>query len=164
MKFDINKIANAILYMLENKVENLNDKKLSALLFMIDFTHYENYGEKIFGEDYIKDKRAPEPVHMGEIFDIIANDIDLDDEDERVYLITELLDYLDIEILAKPKFIELKFLKMEEEYDGSLFTKKEKKTISSVVEKYKNDTPRNMANATFSIEKVRTTALGEVII
>ena len=64
----------------------------------------------------------------------------------------------------KEKFTELGFVKMEEEYDKSLFSKKERNTIEAVVEKYAKETPRQMSNATFSIEKVRTTPLGEVII
>ncbi len=164
MNFDITKIANAILFMLENKVTNLTDKKLCALLFIIEYKHLEKHEEKIFGEMYIKDKRSPQPKIMGEVFDIIANDIDLEDDDERLYVITELLDFLDIEILEKSKFIELNFIKMEEEYDPSLFTKKEKKTLTSVIEEYKNHTPRQMANATFAIDKVRETPVGEVII
>jgi len=164
LKFDISKIANATLYMLENKVVNLNDKKLEALLFMIDYTHYKKHEEKIFGDEYIKAKRSPEAKIMGDIFNIIANDIDLEEDDERMYIITEFLEYLDIEILDKVKFTELNFIKMEEEYDKSLFTKKERNTIEAVVEKYAKETPRQMSNATFSIEKVRTTPLGEVII
>ena len=164
MKLDINKIANATLYMLENKVENLNDKKLEALLFMIDYTHQKKHDEKIFGDEYIKAKRSPESKIMGDLFGIIANDIDLDEDDDRLYLITEFLDYLDIEILEKSKFIELKFIIMEEEYDKSLFSKKERKTIESIVEKYSKETPRQMANATFAIDKVRETPVGEVII
>jgi len=164
LKFDITKIANAILYMIENKVTNLNDKKLCALLFIIEYNHLQTYEEKIFGETYLKEKRSPQPKIMGDIFNIIANDIDLEDEDERLYLITELLDFLDIEIIEKEKFNELNFIKMEEEYDPSLFSKKEKKTLESVVEKYKNETPRQMANATFAKEKVRQTELGAVII
>ena len=164
MKFDISKIANATLYMLENKVVNLNDKKLEALLFMIDYTHYKKHEEKIFGDEYIKAKRSPEPKIMGDIFGIIANDIDLEENDERMYIITEFQEFLDIEILEKEKFIELGFVKMEEEYDKTLFTQKERNTIEAVVEKYAKETPRQMSNATFQIEKVRTTPLGEVII
>ena len=164
MKFDITKIANAILYMIENKVTNLNDKKLCSLLFIIEYNHLQTYEDKIFGETFIKDKRAPEPKILGDIFNIIANNIDLEDNDERLYIITELLDFLDIEILEKAKFNELNFIKMEEEYDPSIFSKKEQKTLESVVEKYKNETPRQMANATFAKEKVRATAIGEIII
>jgi len=150
--------------MLENKVVNLNDKKLEALLFMIDYTHQKKHEVKIFGDEYIKAKRSPEAKIMGDIFGIIANDIDLDEDDERMYIITEFLEFLDIEILEKEKFIELGFIKMEEEYDKALFTQKERNTIEAVVSKYAKETPRQMSNATFSIEKVRTTAIGEVII
>ncbi|MDB4257242.1 Panacea domain-containing protein [Arcobacteraceae bacterium] len=164
MKFDITKIANAILFMIENKVTNLNEKKLSALLFLIDYTHLEKHGEKVFGEKYIKTKRAPEPKILGDLFRIIADDIDLEDEDERVYIITELLDFLDIEILDKQKFVELGFIKMEKVYDPSLFFPNEKEVMSEIIRKYKNETPRQISNTTFGIEKVRETATSEVII
>ncbi len=164
MKLNITKIANAILYMLDNKVSHLNDKKLSILLFLIDYKHLEKFDTKIFGEVYIKSNRNPEPETLSGIFDIIANSEDLDDDDERLYIIQELLDHLDIEVLTKQKYIELKFLKMEEEFDEDLFTKEEFKTIHKIVEKYKNETPRKMANICFSIDKVRETTKSEVII
>lgn len=164
MKFDINKIANVILYLLDNEVKNLNDKKLSILLFLMDYNHQKNCGAKIFGDEYVKSKRNPEPKILGDIFNIIANDVDLEDEDERLYLITELLEYLDIEILKKEKFVELKFIKMEEDFDESLFEKEELKTINKVIAKYKDDSVRSTANATFKIEEVRQTDIDTVII
>ncbi len=164
MNFDITKIAHTILYMLDNEVKHLNDKKLSILLFLMDYNHLSNCEDKIFGDEYIKSKRNPEPKVLSDIFSIIANDEDLEEDDERLYLITELLEYLDIEILEKKDFVELKFVKMEEEYDESLFNKEELKTINKIVTKYKNETVRNIANATFKIEKVRETATNEVII
>lgn len=164
MKIDITKIANVILYMLEKDVKHLNDRKVAILLFLMDFENQKKTGEKIFNEDYIKDKRNPEPVVIGEIFEIIANSEDLDEEDERLYIIQELLDYLDIEVLTKDKFIELKFIKMEEEFDKSLFSRKELNSIEAIIEKYAEDTARKVANATFKIQKVRDTALNEIII
>jgi hypothetical protein len=150
--------------MLDNKVSHLNDKKLSILLFLMEYKHLENCGEKLFGEEYIKTNRNPEPKILGDIFDIIANDIDLDEDDERVILITEILDYLDIEIIAKEKFVELEFIKMEEEFDSSMFTKEEMKTIDKIINNHKEDTVRKVANACFKIDKVRETAVGELII
>lgn len=164
MKIDITKIANAILYMLEKDVKHLNDRKVAILLFLMDFENQKKTGEKIFNEEYIKDKRNPEPIVMGEIFEIIANSEDLDEDDERLYIIQELLDYLDIEVLTKDKFIELKFIKMEEEFDKSLFSRKEINSIEAIIEKYGEDTARKVANATFKIQKVRDTALNEIII
>jgi hypothetical protein len=164
LKFDITKVANVIVYMLDNNVQHLNDKKLSVLLFLMDYNHLDTYKEKIFGDEYIKSKRNPEPKVLGDIFDILANDLDLDEEDDRRYIITELLDYVDIHIFEKDSFIELKFIKMDEEFDKSLFSRKEMKTIDSLIEKYKNDTARKVANATFQKQKVRDTAMGELII
>lgn len=164
MKLDITKVANVILYLIDEKVLHLNDRKLSILLFLMDFNHQKNCGEKIFGEEYKKEKRNPEPLVLSEIFDIIANQEDLEENDERLFLIQELLDYLDIEILTKEKFIELEFIKVDEEFDEEQFDKDEMKTIKKIVEKYKDETARKIANACFQIDEVRKTAIGEIII
>ena len=164
LNFDITKIAHTILYLLDKDVKHLNDKKLSIMLFLMEYNHLVNCGDKIFGDDYTKEKRNPEPKILGDIFSIIANDENLEDDDERLYLITELLEYLDIEILDKKDFMELKFIKMEEEFDESFFDKEELKTINKIITKYKNESVRNIANATFKIDKVRETAKDEVII
>ena len=164
MELNITKIANTILYMLDNKVLHLNDKKLSILLFLIDYNHLEKSGSKIFGEEYIKSSRNPEPKILSEIFDIIANSEDLEDDDERLYIIQEILDHLDIEILEKKGYIELKFLKMEEDFDKTIFSRAELKTIEEIVEKYKNETARKLANICFGIDKVRETPKSEIII
>jgi len=164
MQIDMTKIANVILYMLHKKVSHLNDKKLSILLFLIDYNHNKYCGKTIFGEEYIKNSRHPEPVVLSELFDIIANNEDLDEDDARLYLIQELLDYLDIEIVEKKSFIELQFIKMEEEFDEEFFNVDEIKTIHKVVLEYSETTARNIANACFKIDIVRNTVNGEKIL
>jgi hypothetical protein len=163
MNFDMTKVANVILYMLHKKVKNLNDKKLLIMLFLIDYNHFKHCGKKILGDAYIKHNRNPEGMILSEIFDIIANEEELEEEDERLFLIQELLDYLDIEVRANEKFIELSFIKMEEDFDESLFSKDELITIQKVINEHQNSTPRNIANETFKIEDVRKTAIGELI-
>ncbi len=164
MKLDINKIANVILYMLHKKVKHLDDKKVSIMIFLMDYNHHELFAEKIFGDEYIKNIRNPQAKFLGDIFDIIANEQDLKEDDQRLYVIQELLGYLDIAIIPKDKFIQLNFLKMEEDFDEELFSKKELITINKVVNNYSNFTNRNIANETFKIQKVRQTNNGDVII
>lgn len=161
---DMTKVANVILYMLHKQVKHLNDKKVSILLFLMDYNHQKFCGKKIFGDEYIKSARNPEPVILSEIFDIIANQEDLDENDERLFLIQELLDYLDIEIQSKENYIELNFLQMEEEFDESLFSKDEMKTIHKIIQEFTDTTPRNIANACFKLEEVRNTTKGDVIL
>lgn len=164
MNIDMTKVANVILYMLHKQVKQLNDKKVSIMLFLMDFNHLKYCGKKIFNEEYIKGVRHPEPVILGELFDIVANEEDLEEDDERIFLMQELLDYLDIEVVAKEKFIELNFVKMEEDFDESLFDKDEIKTIHKIVSQYQDASSRNIANDCFKIDEVRKTLKGEVII
>jgi hypothetical protein len=143
--------------MLEQKVQHLSDRKLSILLFLIDYAYYEKTNKTIFGESYIKGVRNPEPIALSEIFDIIANDEDLAEDDERLYLIQELFEYIDMSIESKESYIEIKFLDIGVKFDSDIFEPDEYKTLEEIVQKYKNDTPRNVANATFGIDKVRQT-------
>jgi hypothetical protein len=145
-------------------VKHLNDKKVAIMLFLIDYNHLKYCGKKIFNDEYIKGTRHPEPVIISELFDIVANEEDLDEDDERIFLMQELLDYLDIEVIEKEKFIELNFIKMEEEFDESIFSKDELKTINKIVMDYKDTSSRNIANDCFKIDEVRNTPKGEVII
>ncbi len=164
MNVDMTKVANVILYMLHKKVEHLNDKKLSIMLFLIEYNHIKFCDKKIFNEEFIKNSRNPEPVLLGELFDVIANNEDLEEEDERLYFIQELLDYIDIEVVERKKFVELKFLKMEEEFDESIFDEDEMKTIHKIVSEHKDTSPRNIANSCFQIDDLRKIENGSVII
>lgn len=161
---DMTKVANFILYIIENKATQITDKKVSILLFLIDFQSLQENGEKIFSDEYIKESRHPMPKKLSEIFKIIANNEDVDEDDENLFLIQELLDFVDIEVIDKQKFIELQFLKYEEEFNASLFSKEEMKIIDNILKEYKETSVRNIANACFKIDKVRETQNGEVII
>ncbi|QKE28938.1 hypothetical protein AACT_1787 [Arcobacter acticola] len=164
MSIDMTKVANVILYMLHKQVKQLNDKKVSIMLFLMDYNHQKYCGQKLFNETYIKGSRHPEPIVLSELFDIVANEEDLEEEDERIYLMQELLDYLDIEVIKKEKFIELNFIKMEEEFDESIFSKDELKTVYKIVSQYQDSSARNIANDCFKIDEVRNTPKGEIII
>lgn len=164
MNLDVTKVTNLILYMLHKQVKHVNDKKLSIMLFLIDYNHLKFCGKKIFGDEYIKDSRNPEPRILTEIFEIIANEENLDEDDERVYIIQEILDNVDIEIVERDNFLELKFISIGAEYDDTMFDADEIKTINKMVNEYRDSTPRNIANDTFKIDEVRSKAKGEVVI
>lgn len=158
------KVANIILYMLHKQVKSLDNRKVELMLFFIELNHLDFCNKKITNETFIKDKRAPKALVLSELFEIILSEDDLDEEDDRVYFIQELMDFLEIEIVDKPTYKELHFSKYEEDFDESLFTADEMKTIHKVVSLYKDTSSRNLANESFSIEKVRLCENGEVII
>lgn len=150
--------------MLHKKVKHITDKKVCIMLFLMDYNHKKFCDKKIFGDEYIKTKRYPEPLTLGEIFHIISNQDDLDEEDPRLFIIQEILDFVDIEIVEKEKYTELEFLSIDEEFDDTLFDEDEMKTITKIVNDYKDVSARKIANDTFKIDLVREKENGEVII
>ena len=164
MNIDITKIANAIILMIDKKVKHLDDRKLSIMLFLIDYNHKQAHGEVIFTDDYIKNKKLPQSQTLTELFDLIASEEELDEDDERFYLIEELIEYINIDITPKEKFTELKFSKNEDEdLDDEIFEKEELKTIKKVIKAFEDTTFRNISNEPFALDLFRDTKDGEMI-
>ncbi|WP_034255547.1 type II toxin-antitoxin system antitoxin SocA domain-containing protein [Aliarcobacter lanthieri] len=161
---DMTKVANIILYMLHKQTKTLNNKKIELMLFFMENNHLNFCNEKIINETFIKDKRGVKSVVLSELFEIIINEDILDEEDDRVYFIQELMDFLDIEIFEKENFKELKFSKLDEDFDEGIFSKDELRTIHKIVTLYKDTSVRNLSNECFSIDKVRQTENQEVIL
>ncbi|MBL3519304.1 DUF4065 domain-containing protein [Arcobacter lanthieri] len=161
---DMTKVANIILYMLHKQTKTLNNKKIELMLFFMENNHLNFCNEKIINETFIKDKRGVKAVVLSELFEIIINEDILDEEDDRVYFIQELMDFLDIEIVEKENFKELKFAKLDEDFDEGIFSKDELRTIHKIVTLYKDTSVRNLSNECFSIDKVRLTENQEVIL
>jgi hypothetical protein len=164
MYIDMTKVANIILYMLHKQVKALNHKKIELMLFFIEKNHLDFCGKKIINETFIKTSRGIKPLILDELFNIIIDEIDFEDEeDDRVFFIQELMDFLEIDIVEKENYKELKFYKLDEEFDESIFTKDEITTIHKIVTLYKDTSVRNLANECFSMQKVRDTINDEVI-
>lgn len=164
MNIDMTKVANIILYMLHKQVTSVNDKKVLIMLFLMEHNHLNFCNKKIINEVFIKEARQPRAVVLSELFEIILSEDDLEEDDERVYFIQELMDFLELDIVEKSSHKELHFSKYEEDFDESLFTADEMKTIHKVVNDFKNTSPRNIANDCFNIELVRKTPIGEIIL
>jgi hypothetical protein len=57
--YDVKKIANAIIYFIDNNVHSLGSTKLMKLCFYADKYHLEEYGKPIFNHSYTKLPRGP---------------------------------------------------------------------------------------------------------
>ncbi len=161
---DITKVSNIILYMLHKQVKALNHKKIELMLFFMELNHLNFCGKKIINETYIKTQRGVKALVLDELFTLILDETNLEDEeDDRIYFIQELMDFLDIDIVEKPTFKELKFYKIDEDFDESIFSSDELKTIHKIVTLYKDTSVRNLANECFSLENIRKKDINEII-
>ncbi|WP_419233583.1 type II toxin-antitoxin system antitoxin SocA domain-containing protein [Aliarcobacter cryaerophilus] len=165
MNIDMTKIANIILYMLHKQVKALNHKKIELLIFFIELNHLNFCGKKILGETFIKTSRGVKAEVLDEIFTLILDEVEFEDEeDDRVFFIQELMDFLEIEIVEKERFKELKFAKLDEDFDETIFTSDELKSIHKVINLYKDTSVRNLSNECFSLEKVRKSENGAIVL
>ncbi|WP_198305812.1 type II toxin-antitoxin system antitoxin SocA domain-containing protein [Arcobacter vandammei] len=161
---DMTKVANIILYMLHKQVKALNHKKVELMLFFMEHNHIAFCGEKIINETFVKTPRGVKPLVLDELFSIIIDEIEFEDEeDDRVFFIQELMDFLEIDIVQKENFKELKFHKLDEDFDESLFTKDEMTTIHKIVSLYKDTSVRNLSNECFSLQNIRDKQTDEII-
>lgn len=164
MNIDMTKVANIILYMLHKQVKALNHKKIELMLFFMEYNHLNFCGKKIINETYIKTSRGVKPLVLDELFNLIIDDVEFEDEeDDRVFFIQELMDFLEIDIVEKATFKELKFAKLDEDFEESIFTSDELKTIHKIVTLYKDTSVRNLSNECFAIDSVRNAQTDEVI-
>ena len=74
------------------------------------------------------------------------------------------MDFLEIEIIEKERFKELKFSKLDEDFDETIFTSDELKSIHKVINLYKDTSVRNLSNECFSLEKVRKSENGAIVL
>lgn len=161
---DITKVANIILYLIHKQTTALNDRKLELMLFFMEYNHLQFCGKKIVNEEFIKTKREPKALFLNEIFELIKAEEILEEDDERVFFIQEIMDFVDIDIVEKDGFKELKFKKHLEEFEESLFTKDELYSMQKVVNLYKDTSSRSLANECFKLDIVREKSLDEIII
>ena len=134
------------------------------MIFFMEFNHTEYCGSKIFFDTYIKQKRNPEGLILSDLFDLIANEEELEEDDLRQFLINELCEYVEIDINKKDTFVELKFTPLDEEFDEELFSKDEMKTIQKTINAYSETSVRNLSNETFSLDIVRNTEIDNIIL
>ena len=164
MKFDITKVANAIIYMLDSESRFLNHRKIALMIFLVDFYHLEQYGVKVFGDDYVKDPREPKSVMLDNLFQVIIEDDEIDETDDSYFLIGELMEYLDIDVIHRGRYKELKFFKRYESFNDEMFSETEFEILEYIIKKYKNETSRKTANSIFRIDDFRAVDNGDIII
>lgn len=134
------------------------------MLFFMEHNHLQFCGKKIVNEEFIKTKREPKALFLNELFELIKSEEILEENDERVFFIQEIMDFVDIDIVEKDSYKELKFQTHEEEFNENLFTKDELYTMQKVVNLYKDTSSRNLANECFKLDIVREKSLDEIII
>jgi uncharacterized phage-associated protein len=158
MKYDIEKVANAIKFFKEKKVKNLGKTKLMKLLFFADKEHLSRYGIPIFYDKYFKLPHGPVPS-------LTLNIIDSLNEGENFDLMeyTEVLkEHISIKEVNKNGYIFNDF-EIKKPFNDEVFSKSELEVLELIANKYKDITASKISELSHLLPEYKNTPLSEII-
>lgn len=127
----MDKTCNILIHTIHNSDQNYNDKlKLNKILFFVDFYHYKCHAKSVTGMPYRAIPYGPAPTCYDNIFS-----------------------YLEYNDCIKSKWVKEKNLARElfesdRKFDKSLFSSEEFKTISFVINKFKDTSTWDIVDLT----------------
>lgn len=132
--YKIKKVANAIIYFLDNQVKFLGSTKLMKMLFFADKFYINEFAKPIFNFSYIKKERGPVPTEVHSIIKSIqANTEDLDYEEE----IKAFSQYIKILRLSNSKERQNTQFNKLADFNSDFFSDREIQTLDKIIEKFK---------------------------
>ena len=158
MKYDIEKVANAIKFFKENGTKHLGKTKLMKLLFFADKEHLLRYGIPIFDDKYFKLPHGPVPI-------LTLNIIDSLNEIENFDLI-EYIDILKKHIsITKENYNGYSFnnFEIKKPFDIEIFSKSELEVLELITNKYKDFTAIQISQLSHLLPEYKNTPLSEII-
>lgn len=139
--YDVKKIANAIIYFIDNNVHNLGFTKLMKLCFYADKYHLEEYGKAIFNHSYTKMPRGPVPTWLYSIIRTsVSGTYDYDFQEE----VNIFNDYVDISHQKNGNYEQYIFTK-KQDFNNKFFSKTQLKILDKVIESFKTITAAELS-------------------
>lgn len=157
--YDVKKIANAIIYFIDNNVHSLGSTKLMKLCFYADKYHLEEYGKPIFNHSYTKLPRGPVPTWLYSIVRTsISGNYDYDFQEE-VNIFNE---YIGIEEVSYNKYIQVIFTK-KQEFNNKFFSKTQLKILNKVIEEFRTITAAEISELSHTTNAWKNVEMNEQI-
>ena len=158
MRYDIEKIANAIKFFKEHNVKHLGKTKLMKLLFFADKEHLSRYGIPIFYDKYLKLPHGPVPSLTLNIIDSL-NEVENYDLMEYASLLKEHIE------VKKINYNGYSFnnFEIKRPFDNEVFSKSELEILELIANKYKNLTAIKISELSHLLPEYKNTPLSEII-
>ena len=158
MKYDIEKIANAIKFFILNDVKHLGKTKLMKLLFFADKEHLKRFGIPIFYDKYFKLPHGPVPSLTLNIIDSL-NEVENYDLMEYANILKE---HIEINQVNQNGFIFNGF-KIKKPFDDEVFSQSELEVLKLIANKYKDITANKISELSHLLPEYKNTPLSEII-
>lgn len=157
--YDVKKIANAIIYFIDNNVCNLGVTKLMKLCFYADKYHLEAYGTSIFNHTYTKMDHGPVPTWLyGIIRTSISGVIDYDFEKE----VKIFNDFISLSQVDSGTYNQVIFSK-KQDFNNKFFSKSQIKVLDQVIQDFKNITAKEISELSHQTNAWKNVEINEQI-
>lgn len=157
--YDVKKIANAIIYFIDNDVQSLGSTKLMKLCFYADKYHLEEYGKPIFNHSYTKLPRGPVPTWLYSIVRTsISGNYDYDFQEE----VNVFNEYIGIQEVSYNKYTQVIFTK-KQEFNNKFFGKTQIKILDKVIEKFRIITAAEISELSHTTNAWKNVEMNEQI-
>lgn len=156
--YSIEKVANAIIFFIDNQVENLGKTKLMKLMFFADNYHLKKYMRSIFADTYIKLPYGPVPTLTLGTIDSIN---EFEKEDFQNY-VDDFLKYIVVNEQYDGKYRKTTFAK-KQEFDSDLFSISEIEVLKQISEEFKKYTASQISEYSHTFDEYKFTDDNQVI-
>lgn len=141
VSFNIIRIANAIIYFVNQDVHYLGKTKLMKLLFFTDKYHLEQFGRSVFGDTYHKLPQGPVPT----ITLNVINSLNEREKDDFTEYADEFSKYIKTEDSSNYGYATMRFIP-NYEFNSKLFSKSELEILERVSEEFKDYSAKQISD------------------
>lgn len=138
MKFDIKKVAHAILFFQQQGVQHLAKTKLMKLMFYTDKYHLQAYMRPVFQDVYFKLPHGPVPTLTLNVINSV-NEMENDDLEE---LVDAFLSVVSVEEKYTAQFRTTVFSSNGVAFDSRFFSRSELRVLEQVSNEFKTITAK----------------------
>ncbi len=156
--YNIEKVANAIIYFLDNKIEHFGKTKLMKIMFFSDKLHLQKYGRTIFNDEYYKYQRGP-VAHL--TLNILNSINEIENDDLKAYS-DSLSSIVKLDIVNDNGEKITSFIP-QQNFNNTLFSKSEISVFDTISEQYKAYTKEDISKASHKLTEYINTKLNNII-
>lgn len=157
-RYNIEKVANAIIYFIDNNIEHFGKTKLMKIMFFSDKLHLQKYGRTIFADTYYKYDRGP-VAHL--TYNILNSINEVENDDLQEYT-NDFANRIELTTVNDGDNQITTFIQ-KQDFRSEIFSKSELSVFDTIAKQYKAYTKDEISKESHELPEYINTKLNEII-
>lgn len=158
-QYNIEKVANAIIFFVDKNIEHFGKTKLMKLMYFADKEHLEKYGRVMFYDDYRKLPRGPVATLT---YNIISS-TDANDGDDFKSYVDNFSSFIEIQKKDINQKNSATRFNPKNSFDNTFFSKSEIEILENIAKKYKTYTKEQISEESHLLKEYINTDMNDFI-